>query len=49
MKNIALAVIIALLLAIAGYLAIDRHEKNAIAESDKAFKERISKIPPKMK
>jgi hypothetical protein len=43
MRKILVAVIAILLAAVVGYLALDRHDKNASAERARAFDEKFAK------
>lgn len=43
MRKISLAIIVVLLVSVVGYLAMDRHEKNAAHQRDKAFDDKFIK------
>lgn len=43
MRKISVGIIVVLLVAIVGYLAIDRHEKNVAIERNKTFDQQFAK------
>ena len=43
MRKVSIGIVVVLLLAIVGYLALDRHEKDTSNERNKAFDAQIAK------
>jgi len=43
MRKVSIGIVVVLLLAIVGYLALDRHEKDASNERKKAFDTQFAK------